>query len=109
MPSIGSSRKLISIVRLPGRSRKEAGSRTISGLRRSSTISTSGWPTNSVSSRVGANTSVSNGKITSIFVQIFASTGSRHFPHTQRCGQTYQTTGILFQYIISANRRLNPG
>ena len=42
-------------------------------------------------------------------VQIFASTGRRHLPHTHRCGQTYQMTGMCEKYIASANMRLKPG
>ena len=81
----------------------------MAGSRLSATMSISGCPTNSARRDVRAKTSTSKGKITSIFVQIFASTGRRHLPHTQRCGETYQMTLMRLKYMDKAYIKLKPG
>ena len=97
------------MTRDPGRSRNFSGSRTIEGSLLSLTMSIKGCPTNSALRQVGANTSTSKGKMTSILAQIFARTGSLHLPQTHRCGQTYQMTLMPLKYIASAYMRLKPG
>ncbi len=105
----GSSRRDVSLPRLPGRIRTWFGSRFSAGSVRSRTISMSGWPPKCVSRPDPAQTSVSNGKITMSLRQYFAMRGMLDFRHTQTCGLTNQTTGMPSFQSCLARRMLNPG
>ena len=105
----GSSRRDVSLPRLPGRIRIWFGSRFNVGSVRSRMISMSGCPPKCVSRPDPAQTSVSNGKITTSLRQYFAMRGMLDLRHTQTCGLTNQTTGMPSFQSCFARRMLNPG
>ena len=105
----GSSRRDVSLPRLPGRISTWFGSRFSAGSVRSRMISMRGCPPKWVSRPEPAQTSVSNGKITMSLRQYFAIRGILDLRHTQTCGLTNQTTGMPSFQSCFARRMLNPG